>query len=149
MNDQEQPKLRKAHRMQLMFVLTAVVLFGILFFGWYRPKAFSFYAKVSSVNNSVSGEVFKASDGIFLVRLDSGSQLTVQKSPPMVFLSPSSKRTGFRVGRYLILPTASVGGVDLSKSEGFDKQVPVIGGGRVILKDPMQRNGSFSFPSGG
>jgi hypothetical protein len=149
MNDQEQPKPRKARRMQLMLALAIVVLLGVSLFGWYGPKVFSFHATVSPLNSTVSGDVFKSSDGVFLVRLDSGSQMTVQGNPPKVFLSPNSTRKGFRIGRYLILSAADIGGVDLSKSESFDKQVPVIGDGKVTLKDPMQRDGSFSFPSGG
>jgi hypothetical protein len=132
-----------------MLALAIVVLLGVSLFGRYGPKVFSFHAKVSPLNSTVSGDVFKSSAGVFLVRLDSGSQMIVQGNPPKVFLSPSSKRKGFRIGRYLILSVADIGGVDLSKSESYDKQVPVIVDGKVTLRDPMQRDGSFSFPRGG
>ena len=126
-----------------MFALTVVALIGVFF--WYRPKVFSFHTEVSPISNNVSGEVFRSSDGIFLVRMISGSQLTVKTNPPRVFLSPRSMRSGFRIGDYLVIPAASVGGIDLSKSEGFDRQVPVIGEGRITLKDPKQQDGAFYF----
>lgn len=149
MNAQDQPKPRTQHRTTLMLAIFAVALVAVSFLAWYRPKVFSFYANVSPVSSNVSGQVFRSSGGVFLVRLNSGSQLTVEPNPPRVFLSPKSTPSGFRVGNYLVVPAASIGGVDLSKSESFGRQVPVIGDGKVTLKDPMQRDAVFYFPSGG
>ena len=152
MNNRKQPKPQKRERTQLMLVLAVVLIGGVACFAWYRLRFFSFHANVSPVApavDNVSGEVFRSSGGVFLVRLNSGSQLTVQPNPPRVFLSPKSSPSGFRVGNYLVVPSTSVGGVDLSKSESFGRQVPVISGGKITLKDPMQRDGAFSFPSGG
>jgi len=136
------------HRTQLVVVLVVFLLVVVVSIAWYRPRFFSFYSNVSPAGGNVSGEVFKSSGGVFLVRLNSGSQLTVQANPPRVFLSPKSGPSGFRICNYLVVPAASLGGVDLSTSESFDKQVPVIGDGKIILKDPMQQGGEFSFPSG-
>jgi hypothetical protein len=147
MNDLQKPDHRKKRCMMITLACAVVVLSVVVFVGWYQPKVFTFYAKVSPVTSNVSGEVFKSSDGVFLVRLDSGSQLTVEVNPPKLFLSPSSKRKGIQVGRYLLLPSAGVGGVDLSKSEGFEKQAPVFGNGKITLKDPLQRDGLFFFPN--
>lgn len=148
MNNQDQPKPQKRHRTQVMVALTVMLLVGVISFVWYRPRVFSFHANVSPIGGNVSGEVFGSSGGVFLVRLNSGSQLTVQTNPPRVFLSPTSSPNGFRVGNYLIVPAVSVGGVDLSRSESFDKQLPVIGDGKITLKDPKQRDGAFSFQDG-
>ena len=145
--DQSRPQQR--HRTQIVVALTVMLLVGVAFFAWYRPRVFSFHANVSPIGGNASGEVFGSSGGVFLVRLNSGSQLTVQTNPPGVFLSPTSSPCGFRVGNYLIVPAVSLGGVDLSKSESFDRQLPVISNGKVTLKDPKQRDGAFSFPTGG
>jgi hypothetical protein len=149
MNNQDQPKPQKRHRTQVMVALAFLLLVGVALFTWYRPRVFSFHANVSPISGNASGEVFASSGGVFLVMLNSGSQLTVQTNPPRVFLSPTASPSGFRIGNYLVVPAASVGGVDLSKSEGFNKQVPGIGDGKVTLKDPKQQDGSFSFPTGG
>ena len=129
-----------------MGILIFLGFLSVVFFIWFSPRVFSFYANVSAINNDTSGKVFKSSDGIFVVRLDSGTQLTVQQNPPKVFLSPSSKMKGFSIDNFLVLPTSAIGGIDLSQSEGFSRQVPLIKDGMVILKDPMKQNGVFSFP---
>lgn len=148
MINQEQPKPQKRKRARLMIALLVFLIASIFCFAWYRPKVFLFHANVSSVGGNVSGEVFRSSDGVFLVRLNSGSLLTVLANPLGAFISPVSSPRGFRVGNYLLVPAASVGGVDLSKSEGFDRQLPVSGEGKITLKDPRQRDGEFSFPTG-
>lgn len=147
MNNQDQPKPQKRHRTQIMVALAVLLFVGVALFAWYRPRVFSFHANVSPISGNASGEVFASSGGVFLVRLNSGAQLTVQTNPLGVFLLPTSSPSGFRVGNYLIVPAVSLGGVDLSKSEGFDKQLPVISDGKVTLKDPKQRDGAFSFPT--
>jgi hypothetical protein len=129
-------------------ILNGLIVVGVLvvaMFFLFRPHIFIFHANVSS-NQNVSGKVFRSSDGFFFVKLDSGSQLTVQESPPKVFLSSSSKRKGLCIGRFLILPASAIGGIDLSKSEGFGQQVPIIKNGIVTMKDPLKQNSSFSFP---
>jgi hypothetical protein len=145
MNSQNASKPRRT-RTQLIIAIIIVALLCVSFLVWYRPKVFSFHAKVSAINDNVSGEVYQSSDGIFLVRLISGTQLTVETNPPSVFLSPSSTPKGIQFGRYLIVQSGDIGGVDLSKSESFDRQVPVIEKGKITLKDPLQLDSSFSFP---
>ncbi|HEY1719451.1 MAG TPA: hypothetical protein VGH42_14320 [Verrucomicrobiae bacterium] len=140
-NAEPQSKIVKRILNGLIVVGVLVVVMLFLF----RPHIFIFYANVSS-NQNVSGKVFRSPDGFFFVKLDSGSQLTVQESPTKVFLSSSSKTKGFCIGRFLILPASAIGGIDLSKSEGFGQQVPIIKNGIVTAKDPLKQNSSFSFP---
>lgn len=146
MSNQEQPKSQKRHRAKLLVALVVAFLLVTTCLARYRLRFFSFHANVSPVGGIVAGEVFRSSDGVFLVRLNSGSQLTVQTNPLRAFLSPKSSPSGFRLGDYLIVPAVSVGGVDLSKSESFDRLVPVVGEGKITLKDPMQRDSGFFFP---
>jgi len=148
MNNQDHLKPKKRHCTRIVVALSVMFLVGV-FLACYRPRVFSFHAYVSPIGGNASGEVFASSGGIFLVRLNSGSQLTVHTNPPGCFLSPKSSPSGFRVGDYLIVPAISLVGVDLSKSEGFDRQLPVMSNGKVTLKDPKQRDGEFSFPTGG
>jgi hypothetical protein len=149
MNNLDQTSPQKRHRIHIMVALTVILLVGVTFLAWYSPRVFSFHANVSPLGGKASGEVFGSSRGVFLVRLNSGAQLTVQTNPPVVFLSPISSPNGFRVGNYLIVPAISLGGVDLSKSESFNRQLPVISDGKVTLNDPKQRDGAFFFPIGG
>ena len=132
-------------KLRILFPLAALLL-AVFATAWYHPKIFTFHAKLSSPIPGVSGEVFQSSDGTFFVRIDSGSQLTVRQNPPHAFLFPSSKPTGFRIGRFLILPAHALGGIDLSHNEGFDHIVPTIANGKITLRDPMQQKGLFSFP---
>jgi hypothetical protein len=148
MNTRDYPKQKIWRRGRLVLGSSMVALICVFVLVWYSLKIFSFHSNVSPINGNISGEVFRSSDGVFLVRLDSGSQLIVRLSPPRVFLSQKSTRGGIQIGGYLIVPAASIDGVDLSKSESFSRQVPVISKGKIVLKDPLQRGGSFYFLSG-
>lgn len=144
----DQPQVGKQYRLFIMAILSVIVFLGIAIFVWYSPRVFSFYTNVFPIGGKASGDVFGSSGGVYLVRLNSGAQLTVQTNPLQVFLSPVSSQRGFRFGSFLIVPAASLGGVDLSRSESLNRQLPVISDGKVTLKDPKQRDGAFSFPIG-
>jgi hypothetical protein len=126
--------------------ITIILVVSIGWFLFYQPTLFIFHANISSFNSDVTGKVFKSSDGIYFIQLNSGSQLSLQNNPLRVFLLPKSRQIGFRIGQYLIVSADAMNGVDLSKNEGFDKQVPIIDKNEIRLKDPMKQNGSFSFP---
>ena len=127
----------------LWFVVIAILAFSTVFF--LRFRVFVFHADIVS-NQNISGKVFKSSNGIFVVRLDSGSQLTVQQNPPKVFLLAHAKLSGFCVGRFLIIPKSAIDGIDLSQSESFNRQVPIVKDDMITLEDPLKKGGTFSFP---
>ena len=132
----------------LRWIFGCLIVLGILVVAMLfvaKPRVFTYHSRLTSSQN-IPGKVFGPSDGVFIVRLDSGSQLTLEQDPPRIFLLTDSKNPGFRIWHFLFLPASAIGGVDLSKSEGFNRQVPVIKDGMVIFNDPMNQSGVFSFP---
>lgn len=146
MSEKRQLEPQKQVGKQYVVMLALTGFLAVVFLVWYQPCIFWFHANISAISGYVSGKVYKSSNGVFFVRLDSGSQLTVKQSPLKVFLSPSTKKKGFCISHFLVLPASAVGGIDLSQSESFSRQVPIIDNGTMKLKDPMQQNGLFSFP---
>jgi hypothetical protein len=145
MNDRKHLGMRSKILRQIVSCLIALGVLAIVAFFVLKPRVFLYHSKVVS-NQNISGEVFESSDGIFIVRLDSGSQLTVQQTPPRVFLLTGSKMAGVCIGHFLVLPASAIGGLDLSRSEGFNRQVPVVKDGMITINDPMSQNGIISFP---
>src|SRR5690348_15922961 len=94
----------------IMFLSTGIIL--LIFFVSYRPRVFYFYYKVTPVNSHLTGSVFKSTDGLIWVQLDSGSRLTVQMSPLKAYLSRYLNKSGIRIGRYLLLPQSLLYGAD-------------------------------------
>lgn len=130
--------------LQIVIYAIATSIISIAVLCIFRPHIFTFHANVSS-ELSISGKVFRSKDGIFFIKLDSGSQFVMQQKPLKLFLRPSSNNTGFCIGHLLILPASAIGGIDLGQSESFNRQVPIIQDGVVMLKDPLTQNGAFFF----
>ena len=125
--------------------ITAVAL-AAAFTAWYQPTFFVFHGPASDRAGKTAGAVFRRGAKLFLVQLETGSQLTVDLGAQTVFLSREKGRSaGLRLGRYLILSKRDIRGSDLSKAEGFDRQRPIVTQEAVTLRDPLTRNGEFSF----
>ena len=134
-------------RSKMNRILIAAVLVAVVFVVWYRPALLAFHTQVQPSANTTGGQVFRSGTNLFLIRLDTGSQMTVDLAQNAVFLAPEKSRSrGLMLGKFLLLSKRDLRGVDLSIAEGFDRQVPNIVKGSVSLKDPMAPNSDFSFP---
>lgn len=131
---------------KLVLLSIGIALAASVAVAWCRPKVFWLHTKVFCSDGAVGGEVFKSSSGVCLVRLNSGTQLSVTLNPAQAFLSSKSSPFAIRLGNMLIVPAKSIGGVDLGKCEGFERQVPLLVTGKIQLKDPIRPSGSFWFP---
>jgi hypothetical protein len=130
---------------RIAILLIALGIAIILAFLLWKPRVFTYHSKVFSKQN-ISGCVFKSPDGTFIINLDDGQQLIVQQDLQKVFLRTSSKEAGLRVGKYLFIGASAVNGLDLSKSESFSRQAPVVTNGTILIHDPKSQNGDLFFP---
>jgi hypothetical protein len=81
---------------------------------------------------------------LFLVRLESGTQLLVDLDAKTIILSAKLNPSALAVGKYLLILKDRLKGIDLGTSEGFARQTIVIQNGRLILSDPRASGSEFT-----
>ena len=135
------PKNRKWKMIVALSCLLVLALFASI----YQPMVFRHHALLNG--DKITGEVFRKSSDNFLVRLTSGIDLLVAPGERSARLLTGHRAAGgIRVGPWLICSGRKLHGVDLSVTEGFEKQVPEIQGNYVSLRDPTIPDGTFRFP---
>ena len=124
-------------------------LAALLFYFSYSPRCYFFHSNISPVHGLASGKVYKSAAGAFLVRLDSGQQLSIEPDLAKIRMRRTSIPVGLQIGPCLFVSQHDLAGVDLSNTEKLDRQWPVVKDGKILLTNPMSPGVSFTFPVAG
>ena len=137
---------RTRRKVWAIAALAAVAAIGYI--GWIlQPSLAIEESQVLDHDNRVAGKVYRILGSDYLVELDSGAALLIDHST-IKLIPKSGPVAGISVGRYKIVSKRSLVGVDLTNSESFNHQTPVIRDGRVFFFNPMTPGGGeLSFPA--
>jgi hypothetical protein len=142
MNSTRSKSPHSSVRIIVIIVFTVIFVCSVII---YEPTIFKLHATIKDQGNGITGLAFKNGESLFLVNLSTGPQLTVDLREQKVYLASKIGASGFRFGKYLLLSKRQLRGIDLSVSEGFNRQRPVVEHGTLRFKDPLSPNGSVAF----